>query len=153
MKTHKVATLSLRWLEQLGNFICKFWRLCKFWYAVLLIFLQSLKAWVNVPSLFTSFNTFFFASILFMVCVCLLTSEYFAIFSAYVFSVCSWENVITLLKNRAHSTKNEVLSFLIRISSVNATIFAGADLVTFTKEILNGKLHLLCCGYLDKFLH
>ena len=61
METHKVATLS-------------------FWDTFLLIFLQSLKPWVNVPSLFISFNTFFFTDIsLSSVCswsVCLLTSEY-----------------------------------------------------------------------------
>ena len=47
----------------------------------------------------------------------------------------------------AHSNevkKNELLrkrSFPLRISSVNVT---PADLVTFTEEILNGKLHFLC---------
>ena len=36
------------------------------------------------------------------------------------------------------------LSFSLRISSVNVTKFAGnCDLVTFTEEILNGKLHFL----------
>ena len=41
---------------------------------------------------------------------------------------------ITLLKK---------CSVLLRISSVNVTKSA-VDLVTFTEEILNGKLHLLC---------
>ena len=83
MVTHKVATLFLSWtlsasLE--GRLI---------WDTFHLIFLQSLKPWVNVPSLFILFNTFFFTSILLSsVCpwsVCLLTSEYFVMFSAYVF--------------------------------------------------------------------
>ena len=42
------------------------------------------------------------------------------------------------------------LSFPLRISSVNmtkSTVFC--DLVTFTEEILNGKLHLLC----NEFVH
>ena len=54
-----------------------------------LIFLQSLKPWVNAPSLFISFNTFFFTSILLSsVClwsVCLLISGYFAMFLIYIF--------------------------------------------------------------------
>ena len=64
------------------HFISKFWRSSKFWYAVLLIFLQFLKTWVN---LFISFNTLLFTSILFSsVCsgsVCLLTLKYFTMFS------------------------------------------------------------------------
>ena len=36
------------------------------------------------------------------------------------------------------------MKFSIRISSVNVTKFAGANLVTFTEEILNGELHILC---------
>ena len=40
-------------------------------------------------------------------------------------------------------------SFLLSISSVNVTKYAGnCGLVTFTEEILNGKLHFLCRGYL-----
>ena len=35
-------------------------------------------------------------------------------------------------------------SFPLRISSVNVTKSATANLVTFTEEILNGKLHFLC---------
>ena len=35
-------------------------------------------------------------------------------------------------------------SFPLRISSVNVTKSATTDLVTFTEEILNGKLHFLC---------
>ena len=72
-----------------GHFIGKFWRSFKFWDIFLLIFLQSLKPWVNVPSLFISFNTFLFTRILLSsVCLwsaCLLTSEYFVMSSAYVF--------------------------------------------------------------------
>ena len=42
------------------------------------------------------------------------------------------------------------LSFPLRISSVNMTKSAVfCDLVTFTEEILNGKLHLLC----NEFVH
>ena len=37
-------------IKLLGNFVSKFWRLSKFWYAVLLIFLQYLKPLVNVSS-------------------------------------------------------------------------------------------------------
>ena len=47
------------------NFISKFWRSSKFWGTLLLVFLQSLKPWVNAPSLFILFNTFFLTSILF----------------------------------------------------------------------------------------
>ena len=72
-----------------GHFIGKFWRSFKFWDIFLLIFLQSLKTSANVPSLFISFNTFLFTRILLSsVCLwsaCLLTSEYFVMFSAYVF--------------------------------------------------------------------
>ena len=49
-----------------------------------------------------------------------------------------------------HCTKNG--SFPSSISSVNVTkseVFL-ADLVTFTEEILNGKLHFLCCGFSQK---
>ena len=72
-----------------ANFISKFWRSSKFWDTFLLIFLQSLKPWADVPSLFISFNTFSFTSVLLSsVCpwsVCLLISEYFVMFSVYVF--------------------------------------------------------------------
>ena len=80
-------------------------------------------------------------------------AQFSTTFSVYIFSVCSWENAIALLKYRAHCTKNEVLCFLIRISSVNLTKSAPADLVTFTKEILKAKLHFLCSGYLDNVFH
>ena len=45
-------------------FISKFWRSSKFWDTFPLIFLQSLKPWVNVPSLFIWFNTFLFTRLL-----------------------------------------------------------------------------------------
>ena len=67
METHKVDTLSLTvWavFALTVNFISKFWRSSKFWDTFLLIFLQFLKPWVYLPSLFISFNTFFFTSIL-----------------------------------------------------------------------------------------
>ena len=35
-------------------------------------------------------------------------------------------------------------SFPLRIFSVNVTKFAVSDLVTFTEEIYNGKVHILC---------
>ena len=42
-------------------------------------------------------------------------------------------------------TLDKKLSFPLWISSVNVIKSAGtADLVTFTEEILNGKLHFLC---------
>ena len=45
-----------------------------------------------------------------------------------------------LLNHLKHCTKN--WSFPLRISSVNPQ--CSGDLVTFTEEILNGKLHFLC---------
>ena len=43
-----------------------------------------------------------------------------------------------------HCTKKDVF---LKISSVNVTKFAvSADLVTFTEEYLNEKLHFFCCG-------
>ena len=87
METHKVATLSLSWLALTLNCISKFWKSSKFWDTFLLIFLQSLKPWVNVPSLFISFNTFFCTGILLSsVCpwsVYLLNSEYFVVFGLW----------------------------------------------------------------------
>ena len=45
----------------------------------------------------------------------------------------------------AVSLTTQKWSFLLRISSVNVTKSAGnCDLVTFTEDILNGKLHFLC---------
>ena len=41
-------------------------------------------------------------------------------------------------------TRHKKWSFPFRISSVN--VIKSADLVTFTKAILNGKLHFLCSG-------
>ena len=42
-------------------------------------------------------------------------------------------------------TLHKKRSFPLRIFSVNATKSTGnANLVTFTEEILNGKLHFLC---------
>ena len=38
-------------------------------------------------------------------------------------------------------------SFPLRISSVNVT--KSADLVTFTEEIRNGKLHILCSAFFE----
>ena len=38
------------------------------------------------------------------------------------------------------------MKFSLRISSVNVTKSTTADLVTFTEEILNVKLHFLCSG-------
>ena len=42
-------------------------------------------------------------------------------------------------------TRHKKCSFLLNISSVNGTA-ETADLVAFTEEILNGKLHFLCRG-------
>ena len=60
-----------------------------------------------------------------------------------------------LNKLRTASFPCTKISFPLRISSVNVTKSAGhADLVTFTEEILNGKLNflcsLLCLGNLTK---
>ena len=52
--------------------------------------------------------------------------------NAYLFSL-KWEVNLSIC-NSVHRTKNEVPRF-------------PADLVTFTEEILNGKLHFLCSGW------
>ena len=44
------------------------------------------------------------------------------------------------------------LSFPQRISSVNVTKSAVADLVKFTEEILNEKFHFLCGAYSAGFI-
>ena len=45
--------------------------------------------------------------------------------------------------------------FPLRISSVNVDPQIPADLVKFTEEILNGKLHFLCSGtiFVERFHH
>ena len=84
METHKVARLSLSCLYQL-TLSASFEGLLNF------EILSFRFSWVNVPSLFISFNIFFFTSILLnSVCpwsVCLLISECFVMFIAYVFII------------------------------------------------------------------
>ena len=53
---------------------------------------------------------------------------------------------VKILNHRVDVALHKKLRFPLRSSSVNATIghIVNADLVTFIKEILNGKLNFLC---------
>ena len=53
---------------------------------------------------------------------------------------------VKILNHRVDVALNKKLRFPLRSSSVNTTIghIVNADLVTFIKEILNGKLNFLC---------
>ena len=57
-----------------------------------------------------------------------------------------WESVISSCstKHRSESSSNE--SIILDFSKTAQKIKFPADLVTFTEEILNGKLHFLCSG-------
>ena len=49
---------------------------------------------------------------------------------------------LPFLPSDLHHSLHKKWSFSLRISSANV-----ADLITFTEEILNGKLHFLCSDY------
>ena len=92
------------------------------------------------------------------VCLCLLANKWWFSFSKTLESLHNasrsfWKDmpvfqVLCLLYyyiNFKQVTLHKKSSFPLRISSINVTKSQfPADLVTFTEEILNGKLHFLC---------